>query len=315
MPSRLARLAALSCVLALLMTGGSARAELPGFPTQPCPPNSSCAPGTPPTTPPTTPPGTCSPASSGTPCGGGGPATTGSGTGINIGAGNPINVINGNKFQREVDMAPLPGTLGLEIVRYYNSALSRPGASTNLIGRGWKLSYETELYPVGHTLQIVQADGTRIIFNRDPRDPSLCASADPANGTVSIVQTARGDEYVWHWTNGREPRFDGKGHLTQILAPGGQFVSLRYSPSGLLTRVTDPQGRSLDLAYPDREQARSQDAFRVVQSITSPVGQFAYRYGSPMPAGADIDKRLLLANLVKVEMPGGARTYPANAIQ
>jgi RHS repeat-associated protein len=303
------RLAATLC--GLLIAAGlpaPARADLPLFPPQPCPPNSSCAPGTPPTTPPT-PPGTCGPGHAGSTCGGGGPATNGNGSGINIGAGNPINVINGNKYQREVDMAPLPGTLGLEIVRYYNSAFSRPGSSTNLIGRGWKLSYETELYAVGRTLQIIEADGTRIIFNRDPRDASLCASADPANGTVSIVKTARGDEYVWRWTNGRELTFDNKGHLTQILAPGGQFVSLRYSPAGLLTRVTDPQGRSLDLVYPNKEQARSQDAFRGVQSIVSPVGRFVYRYGSPKPAGADIDKRLLLANLVKVEMPAGARTY------
>ena len=312
MPSRLARLAALPCVLALLMTGGSARADLPGFPTQPCPPNSSCAPGTPPSTPPTppTPPGTCGPGNGGATCGGtGGPATTGNGTGINIGAGNPINVINGNKYQREVDMAPLPGTLGLEIVRHYNSTSSRPGASTNLVGRGWKLSYETELYPVGRTLQIVQADGTRIIFNRDPRDPSLCASTDPANGTVSIVQTAHGDEYVWHWTNGRELRFDDKGHLTQILAPGGQFVSLQHDSAGLLVKVTDPQGRSLNLTYLDKARARAGDTFRGVQSITSPVGRFTYHYGSPMPKGAEIDKQVLLANLVRVDMPAGSRYY------
>jgi len=128
MPSRLARLAALPCVLALLMTGGSARADLPLFPTPAptCPPNSSCAPGTPPTTPPT-PPGTCGPGNGGATCGGAGPATLGSGTGVNVGAGNPVNVINGNKYQREVDMAPLPGTLGLEIIRHYNSTSSRPG--------------------------------------------------------------------------------------------------------------------------------------------------------------------------------------------
>jgi Domain of unknown function (DUF6531) len=34
-------------------------------------------------------------------------------------AGNPINVTNGNKYQREVDMPALPGVLGLELVRHY----------------------------------------------------------------------------------------------------------------------------------------------------------------------------------------------------
>jgi len=308
--------AALGLLSALSMAGAPARAQLPpignpgipGLPGTPvCPPNSSCAPGTP--TPPTNPPGTCGPGNSGSTCGGAGPAAMGGSTGVNVGAGNPINIINGNKYQREVDMAPLPGVLGLEIVRHYNSSLSGPGASTNLVGRGWKLSYETDLYVSGRTLQMVQADGSRIIFNRDARDPSLCASADPANGTISIVKTARGDEYVWRWADGRQLSFDTKGKLVQILAPGGQFVSLRYDPAGLLTRVTDPQGRSLDLSYPSREQARAGDAFRGVQSIASPVGRFTYHYGSAMPAGADIDKRKLLANLVKVDMPLGARSY------
>jgi RHS repeat-associated protein len=177
------------------------------------------------------------------------------------------------------------------------------------VGRGWKLSYETELYAVGRTLQVVQADGTRIIFSRDPRDPSQCASADPAHGTIDIVKGAHGDEYVWHWTNGRELRFDTRGHLTQIPAPGGQFVSLQHDSAGLLVKVTDPQGRSLNLTYLDKASARAGDAFRGVQTITSPVGKFTYHYGSPMPQGAQIDKQLLLANLVRVDMPTGSRYY------
>ena len=303
------RPAALSCVFAWLgAMSGSAVAQLPpiGIPGTPaCPPNSSCVPSLPPVSP----PGTCGPGNGGATCGGAGPAAMGSGTGVNVGAGNPINVINGNKYQREVDMAPLPGTLGLEIIRHYNSSHSKAGASTNLVGRGWKLSYETDLYVSGRTVQIVQADGSRIIFNRDPRDPSLCASADPANGTVSIGKTARGEEYTWRWADGRQLNFDSKGKLVQILAPNGQFVSLQHDRSGLLVKVTDPQGRSLSLGYLDKARARAKDAFRGVQSITSPVGRFTYHYGSPAPKGADVERRLLLANLVKVGMPSGQRYY------
>ena len=49
------------------------------------------------------------------------------GGGANSGAGNPINVMTGNKYQREDDLPALPGVLGLEIVRHYNSAYSAPG--------------------------------------------------------------------------------------------------------------------------------------------------------------------------------------------
>jgi hypothetical protein len=112
------RLTALPCIFALLMGVTSfARADLPLFPPQPCPPNSSCAPGTPPATPPTP-----------------------------------------------------PGTLGLEIIRHYNSAFSRPGASTNLIGRGWKLSYETEL---ANLVRVDMPTGSRYYHYEDGHFPTL----------------------------------------------------------------------------------------------------------------------------------------------
>ncbi|QNA99629.1 DUF6765 family protein [Massilia sp. Se16.2.3] len=307
---------------ALLFSGGAelAHAGIPGIdPPSGCGVNMSCVPGTPtpPFTPPGTtppgthPPGTCGPGNSGSPCAAPGPATNpGSGNGeINVGAGNPINIITGNKYQREVDMAPLPGVLGLEIVRHYNSSISGPGASTNLLGRGWKLSYETDLYVVGRTVQIVQADGSRIIFNRDARDPSLCASTNPSDGKVVVRKTPKGEEYVWHWTNGRELSFDSRGKLVQILAPGGQFVSLQHDARGMLVSVTDPQGRRLQLQYLDKAQSQAGNAFRGVQSIVSPVGTFHYRYGSPLPKGAEVSANTLLANLVKVDMPTGARYY------
>ncbi len=299
-----------SALLLVIAGAPAAHAQfgIPGITPPPCPPNTSCVPGIPPILPPTL-PGTCGPGPGGATCGGSGPASPGGTTGINVGAGNPINIITGNKYQREVDMPALPGELGLEIVRHYNSAFSGAGASTNLLGRGWKLSYETELTAVGSALQIVQADGTRTIFNRDPANPSLCASANPADGTVTIVKSARGEEYLWRWSNGRELSFDAKGKLVQILAPTGHFVSLQHDARGLLVSVTDPQGRRLRLNYLDKETAKAGAVFRGVQSIVSPVGTFSYVYGSTLPKGATINPSQLLANLVKVSLPGTARYY------
>ena len=292
--------------LVLLLLSSAAHAQLPGFGLPPaCPPNSTCVPGIP-ILPPTL-PGTCGPAPGGETCGGGGPATTGSTTAINVGAGNPINIINGNKYQREVDMAPLPGVLGLEIVRHYNSAYSKPGNSTNLMGRGWKLSYETELHVAGNTLQVVQADGARLIFNRDPRNPGLCAGANPGDGNITEVSTVRGNEYLWRWANGRELSFNSSGKLVQILAPGGQFVSLQHDRRGILLSVTDPQGRRLRLHYPAKDSGG--EGFRGVHHIDSPVGRFSYEYGVVPPKGATVERGTLLATLAKVSMPTGARTY------
>ena len=89
-------------------------------------------------------------------------------------------------------------------------------------------------------------------------------------------------------------------------APTGEILGMQYDARGLLTRVTDPQGRSLRLVWLDAETARKGDRFRGVQAIESPVGRFEYGYGSPMPKGANVKATTLLANLVRVGYPASA---------
>lgn len=258
----------------------------------------------------------CGPGPAGAPCDGSGPASQGNSSDTDQGAGNPINVITGNKYQQEVDLPALPGVLGLEVVRHYNSSQSDPRTPPGILGRGWRLSYETDLYPIGNTLQIVQADGARIIFVRDPKNPSRCATNDPARGNLAIQKTARGEEFVWTWTNGRTLSFNHQGRLTQIKAPSGEFVSLTRDTAGVLVKVTDPQGRNLVLGYPQRKHP---DQFNGVVAIDSPVGRFAYAYGSAAPkaraSNAGVGQartgnpRDLLANLMSVDLPGGIRRH------
>ena len=249
-------------------------------------------------------PTSCGPADSGSPCGGDGPASQGNTSGTNQGAGNPINFITGNKYQQETDLPALPGVLGLEIVRHYNSTLAGVNASPGILGRGWRLSYETELFPVANTLQIMQADGTRIIFIRDPQTPSACVTNDPAHGQLAITRGPRGENYRWTWPNGRILDFDHRGKLIRIKAPTGEFVSLAYDLAGVLVKVTDPQGRSLDFGYPAR---RSHERFNGLVSLDTPAGRFQYSFGSPRPKNYTGDPRVLLANLVGVAYPDGTR--------
>ncbi|MEC5217994.1 YD repeat-containing protein [Actimicrobium sp. GrIS 1.19] len=227
------------------------------------------------------------------------------------GAGNPINLITGNKYQREVDMPALPGVLGLEIVRHYNSIFAQPGVPNGLLGRGWRLSYEVDLYVVGDTIEILEADGHRLIFNRDPLNRSLCSTPDPANGSVAVQETAKGDIYVWTRGDGQTWRFNAARKLTQIRALTGESVNLQYDSDGLLVQVTDPQRRRLSLQTLDRQTARQRTRFSGVQSIISPVGRFNYEYGSSLPKGATLAPELVLANLVKVSPPNStnARLY------
>lgn len=245
----------------------------------------------------------CGEATGPTSCGAGGPASK-SDKSVDEGGGNPINVITGNKYQREVDLPALPGVLGLELVRHYNSQFSGIGFPNGIMGRGWKLSYETELHLVGRALQIVQADGARLIFNRDLLDPSHCGTSRASDGRIAIRRGPRGDEYVWTWPNGRRLSFDNRGKLVQIAVPTGEFATLQHDARGHLVQVTDPQGRQLKLNYAESTRGKDQPArFTGVQSIDTPVGRFAYEYGSAPPKGTQVDKIQLVANLVKVHLP------------
>ena len=299
---------ALPCLL-LLALHAHGQSVLGGSSTACDPTKQSCAPST---------GGTgggskaCPGSPGGSTCGGAGPAALGNTSNTNLGAGNPINIITGNKYQQEVDMPALPGVLGLEIVRYYNSQYSLPNVPTGVLGHGWKLSYETELYDTAVGIQIVQADGTRVIFQQSKGEPSHCTSTNPANGTVTILSKPQGKEYLWRWQGnasggGRQLLFNSQGKLVQIAQPTGEYVSLLYSPKGWLLQVRDPQGRELNLNYLDAKTAQADkdgtQRFRGVQSIDSPVGRFNYGYGNELPKGSTANKTLTVANLTTVGIP------------
>ncbi len=176
--------------------------------------------------------------------------------------------------------------LGLELVRHYNSQDAHRG----LVGANWRSSYEAVLYDFGRQLQIVQADGRRIMFERPAAahkptdkpagatsshtaDPQLCSSTDPADGQVRIHTDAQGqNSYHWRWPDGRELTFSSGrngGHpLQSIRAASGELLSLHYAPGGELLKVTDPQGRSLHLGYDRQGQ---------LQTIRTPLGELHYR--------------------------------------
>ena len=201
----------------------------------------------------------CGPTQLGAPCGDAGPASQSVSDGPGPGAGNPVNVATGNKYQRETDMPMLPGVLGLELVRHYNSFDTRQGPW----GTGWTLSYDTRLYRVGDSIQVVQADGSRLSFAAQPGS-ELCTPENPAHGTLRIFDPAHDRKssesesnggYAWYWRGGRVLWFDHAGGLVRIESGNGQAVSIQRGqvpghPSyRQILQVRDPAGRALVLQY------------------------------------------------------------------
>ncbi len=218
------------------------------------------------------------------------------------GAGNPVHLATGNKFQEEIDLAPLPGVLGLEFIRYYNSRQNDFGS----VGRGWRHSYDTSLRDVGNSLQIMTADGRRIIFARNTAQPALCASTNPDDGRVVVETRSTGQkQYRWQRTDGSQQVFDHDGQLTQIQAASGEQTLIARTPRGELLSVTDPQGRVLRFIYAAGKPAAA-GAHRGIVAVDTPLGHLAFSHTPGGKRGA--------GNLVEVKrINGSLRRYRYSA--
>ncbi len=222
----------------------------------------------------------CGPSGAGAVCGGAGVATLGQSSGTALGAGNPVHLVSGNKHLSEIDLPALPGPLGLEIVRHYNSLHAVAHAPATPLGRGWRLSYDTQLAVIGSTVQVLQADGSRLMFRRHVDDPGLCAGDDPARGYLRAHTSQDGERFDWHWQDGRVLRFDVAGHLVQVSLPSGDHLQLWRDPQGRLLRAVDPQGREMRFLH-GPEQGGSDH--RPLVAIDTPAGRFEYRHAAEDP--------------------------------
>jgi RHS repeat-associated protein len=230
----------------------------------------------------------CGPAPLGQPCGQGGIATlpaSGLEPVVNLGAGNPVNLATGNKYQQELDLPPSRHAPRLELRRHYNAQDPRDSA----LGRGWAWSYDTRLYRAGGRWQIVQADGSRIAFAADAGGTGIAPALHAAHGRLE----RRGRLWVWIWPNRQQNHFDRRGRLARIVFADGDVLRIeRHKPAaagsraralaGLIRRLVSGRGATrTTLAF----HYRVEDGRAYIDRIESPAGIFHYVF-EPLPAGA-----------------------------
>lgn len=217
--------------------------------------------------------GTCQAGQLGQPCSEGGVAIQANNEpGLNLGAGNPVHVATGNKYQQEVDLPPLRQA-PLEVIRHYNGLDPR----RSVLGRGWSLGYDTRLFYMAGRWQIAQADGSRIMF-----DGTAKQAISNRHGSLH----ARAGQWVWTWPDGRTLSFDQAGRLAQIVygPPGARHsLSIQRSAqegalSGVITQITSTQGLALVFSY----QVAHGHAY--LQAIDTPAGRFRYDFEPLDPA-------------------------------
>lgn len=219
----------------------------------------------------------CKPSTLGSPCAIGGIATQATPEpSLNLGAGNPVHLITGNKYQLEHDLPPHPHTPLLEIARHYNALDRRP----SLLGQGWALAYDTRVHVVANRWQIVQADGSRIVFS-GPQENTRTNS----HGTLH----RQGKQWLWTWPDGRQLRFNSNGllvHLAQGLSSEQRLNIERHEQpgpmSGSIQKITDNNGRAFVFTYLIHQQ------HAYLRSIDTPAGPFHYHYepAEPNPSPA-----------------------------
>jgi RHS repeat-associated protein len=231
---------------------------------------------------------------------------------------NPINVTSGNKFQREVDMAALPGVLGLEIVRFYNSSTSQLNTPPSMMGRGWRLSYDWALRfdHANHneTMILIQGDGTELPLRKQRRNSehglqNYWRVLGGVRGKLSETRGPQGSQYQWRDSQGARYHFNGLGRLMGIEAPSGETLIIERTANGDITQVTDPQGRTLKMTLLSDQVALRETRFGGVQAIDSPVGRFAYQYGGSSPKGSSVEPIRLASRLLAVKYEQVTRHY------
>ncbi|HSS18625.1 MAG TPA: RHS repeat-associated core domain-containing protein [Pyrinomonadaceae bacterium] len=174
----------------------------------------------------------------------------------NGGAGDPVNVTNGNMSLEQTDYH-LPGVgAAIDVTRSYNSLSQGVG----LFGRGWTTLYDETVNPAaGNLLEFRMADGRVVTGDLTP------------DFFGTIVKNSD-SSYTVNFKDGRRSQFNAAGRLASLRDRNGNQTTLSYDINGYLRTVTDPFGRVLSFTTND---------FGRVVSISDSLGAVAtYAYDS-----------------------------------
>lgn len=188
------------------------------------------------------------------------------------GAGNPINVLNGNKFEQATDIQAVGDDYALRLNRYYNSRSSQRG----MLGIGWRHDYEMQLQDIDDQIDIIQADGRKISFTKTAAalgSSTLFVTryvADKSElGYIERSQSSNPSKATWIWTlpTGKQFEFvihkqinsvnqlgmSRYGQLSRVTEqaddPSSPYWALTYGVDGKLAQVRNHNGDTLKFAY------------------------------------------------------------------
>jgi RHS repeat-associated protein len=182
--------------------------------------------------------------------------------------GQPVNVVNGNVYLDQQDVA-LPGVSGaLRFVRSYNSQ-ARNSGQYGRMGPGWNHTYERRMTFPAAGIIAARGDDGNVGYYEDVNVPDgIYVGSTPCTKETWIVKESE-TSYVMHFRKGgheayERPGATGAARPVSIVDPSGNETELAYSGTNLLS-VTDAGGRALGFAY----------AGSLLTAVSGPAGTIA----------------------------------------
>jgi RHS repeat-associated protein len=192
--------------------------------------------------------------------------------------GNPVQLVSGDKIQRETDVVAGP-LEPLQVSRTYR--MLRQNGLAQSGGFGWSFSFDRSftadfrgISSPKPTLNLTLADGSPYEFLVQPD------GTYKATGDRYLTLTTSGPEYAnWFLTSANGDlehytKINDAYKLVEIQIHSGKSARFSYSPDGQLTMIADNAGRALHIKW-DRGH---------VISIEGENGGVSYEYERPYQA-------------------------------
>jgi len=155
--------------------------------------------------------------------------------------GNPIHILSGNKYQKEIDYQPAHSSSLLKLVRYYNSRAEIYGS----FGNKWTSNLDVSIgygYS-GGTIHVHLPDG-KVLTYIDEAGRWL----PKPHSNYRLEQTDNGYSVFNSVTN---YQFDSAGKITRMTVANGGELFFSYDDYGL-RRVEDNNGEAIEFTLDDR---------------------------------------------------------------
>ncbi len=185
---------------------------------------------------------------------------------------NSVNLGTGSLTLSATDLAMSGRLLGFAFTRWYNSA----DAASGPLGPGWTHSYNWSIADFTSYVNLRRGDGSVDQYTANGGGSYL----NPPGAFATLLKNGN-STYTLTQTNQTQYEFDTSGRLTRIHEPAGNQIVLAYT-GALLAQITDSVGRVVTLSY---------DGSNRLTQLLDPIGRkVTYAYDGSGRLGTVTDK-------------------------